>query len=288
MRFAALGEILFDCFPDRAVPGGAPANVCAMMKQFGLESFLVSAVGDDDLGGAARKLLLERGIRLDALQQATQPTGAVHVTLDAAGIATYRFDEDSAYDHIEWNETLARLAQNVDAVVWGTLAQRSETSRRTIERFLRETKKKCLRVFDVNLRSPFFNAGIVRHDVPFADVVKFNDDELPQLASFYSVSPADLPARLFDEGVSLAILSRGGDGAVLFGADGTIDRTPAAPVEQLIDTVGAGDAYTAVVIQGLLEHRPLPEINRRANLVAAHVCSCRGGTPVLPEKLRRF
>ena len=288
MRFAALGEILFDCFPDRAVPGGAPANVCAMMKQFGLESFLVSAVGDDDLGGAARKLLLERGIRLDALQQAAQPTGAVHVTLDAAGIATYRFDEDSAYDHIEWNETLARLAQNVDAVVWGTLAQRSETSRRTIERFLRETKKECLRVFDVNLRSPFFNAGIVRHDVPFADVVKFNDDELPTLAAFYGVSPVDLPARLFDEGVSLTVLSRGGDGAVLFGADGTIDRAPAAPVEKLVDTVGAGDAYTAVVIQGMLERRSLAEINRHANQVAAYVCSNRGATPVLPEKLRCF
>lgn len=288
MRFAALGEILFDCFPDRAVAGGAPANVCAMLKQFGLESFLVSAVGDDDLGRAAREILVERGIRLDALQQAAQPTGAVHVTLDAVGVATYRFDEDSAYDHIEWNETLSHLAQNVDAVVWGTLAQRSETSRRTIRRFLGETKKECLRVFDVNLRKPFFNAEIIRHNVPFADVVKFNDDELPHLAAFYSVSPADLPARLFDEGVSLAILSRGGDGAVLFGADGVIDRAPAAPVEQLIDTVGAGDAYTAVVIQGLLEHRTLAEINRRANLVAAHVCSCRGATPVLPEKLRLF
>ena len=124
MKTAAIGEILFDRFPDRDRLGGAPGNVAAMLSQFGLDSFLISAVGNDALGGRALTELGSLGVDTSAIQHCGHPTGEVRVTLDPYGKPTYTFAEESAWDHIRWTAELAELAPTFDAVCFGTLAQR--------------------------------------------------------------------------------------------------------------------------------------------------------------------
>ncbi len=286
MRFAAIGEILFDCFPDRAVLGGAPGNVSCMVRQFGLESAMVSAVGRDPLGDRALRELAERGIDTRFIIRDSHPTGAVNVTLDAEGKASYRFDPDSAYDHLVWSEELGRFAATLDAVCWGSLARRG-ASAENVHRFVRAVRPDCLRVFDVNLRAPFYSAESIRESLELADVVKFNDEELPLIAGFFGVAPEELIPRLLAGTVRLVALSLGPEGAMLH-ARGETSREPAFPIDRRVDTVGAGDAYTATLIAGLLAGKPLGAINRHANRVAAFVCTQRGATPELPEELRSF
>ena len=286
LRCAAIGEILFDCFPDRAVLGGAPGNVCCMLRQFGLESAMVSAVGRDQLGDRALRELAGHGVNTDWILRNDRPTGAVRVTLDDAGKAAYVFDSDSAYDHLEWSNELGAFAQTLDAVCWGSLARRGESAV-PIHRFVRAVRPDCLRVFDVNLRKPYYSAVSICESLELADIVKFNDEELPLLAEFLGVRPADVIARLLSGPTRLVALSLGPDGAELHTRD-QVSRQPAFPISHREDTVGAGDAYTATLIAGLLRKRPLDAINIHANRVAAFVCTRRGATPELPEELRNF
>lgn len=284
MRFAAIGEILFDCFPDRAVLGGAPGNVGCILRQFGWESFLISATGKDNLGEQARQELQKRNINLDYLQQSSAPTGRVDVILDAAGKATYKFAPDSAWDHIAFTAELSQLLPTLDAVAFGSLAQRNPDSAGTIEKILQNLPETCLKVFDVNLRSPFYNPATILRTVPLADVVKFNDEEQSLLAEYYGVATESLAEKLLSEGVQLVAISMGSDGATLY-RQGECCHLPAAPIASFGDTVGAGDAFTATLIAGLQQNLPLEIINRKANQVAAYVCSQRGATVTLPPEL---
>ncbi len=286
MRCAAIGEILFDCFPDRAVLGGAPGNVCCMLRQFGAESAMVSAVGRDPLGDRALDELARHGVDTRWIIRSDRPTGAVNVTLDGAGKASYAFAPDSAYDHLEWSGELGIFASTLDAVCWGSLARRG-ASAETIHRFIRAVRPGCLRVFDVNLRKPYYTAASIRESLELADVVKFNDEELPLLAEFLGVPPEQVIPRLLEGPARLIALSLGAEGAELHTRNET-SRQPACPIDRRVDTVGAGDAYTATLIAGLLRNLPLDAINRHANRVAAFVCTQRGATPELPEELRKF
>ena len=167
MKTAAIGELLFDRFPDRDRLGGAPCNVAAMLSQFGLDSHLISAVGRDRLAGRALAELAALGVDTSAVQENELPTGEVRVTLDSHGKPTYTFAEKSAWDQIRWTPALAELASTFDAVCFGTLAQRNGSGE-TIRTFLRHTREDALRVFDLNLRAPFYNREVVLETLQLA------------------------------------------------------------------------------------------------------------------------
>ncbi len=286
MKTAAIGELLFDRFPDRDRLGGAPCNVAAMLSQFGLDSHLISAVGRDRLAGRALAELAALGVDTSAVQENELPTGEVRVTLDSHGKPTYTFAEKSAWDQIRWTPALAELAPTFDAVCFGTLAQRNGSGE-TIRTFLRHTREDALRVFDLNLRAPFYNREVVLETLQLANILKLNDEELPILAGFFDVKPEEVIPRLLAGNIELVTLSLGPEGAELH-RRGECSRAPAGELEKMVDSVGAGDSFTATLIAGLLRGLPLDRINRHGNRVASYVCSQHGATPALPDSLKEF
>ena len=284
-----LGEVLWDIYPEAAHFGGAPANFASHAASLGAEAWLVSAVGADELGARALDALRERGVRcVHLVQDLHHATGRVLVTLNTAGQASYEFAADTAWDHLAWSEESAALAARCDAVCFGTLGQRSPVSRETIRRFLQATPPTALRVFDVNLRQRFYDRETIHASLQLASALKLNDEELPivaELCDVRAITPREMLIELmcrYDR--RLAALTRGPHGSLLISPDAE-DECP-APHTFAIDTVGAGDAFTATLVTGFLRGLPLAEINRHANAVAAFVCSKNGATPALPAHLR--
>jgi len=286
-----LGEILWDVFPGGPKFGGAPANfACTTAELAGdaADVYIVGAVGPDPLGRQAVELLASHGVDTAYVQLADYPTGQVNVTLDNAGKPTFEIAENTAWDHVAWSNELDQLATRVDAVCFGTLAQRSPASRDTTRRFVQSTRPDCLRILDINLRPPFWTDEVAGESLKLANVLKLNDTELPVLARMLNLSGSvdeQLVSLLSGYDLQVIALTRGPDGATLLSATGQRSDLPAQPTK-IVDTVGAGDAYTAALAIGLLDGIPLEKINAWGNRVAAFVCSQPGGTPHFPEELR--
>jgi fructokinase len=278
-----IGEVLWDVYPDSAHFGGAPANFVSHAASLGAESWMVSAVGADEAGEKAMRTLASLGVRCDLVARDPQhPTGEVRVMLDAQRVPTYTIAPDSAWDHIAWSDELSKFAARCDAVCFGTLAQRSPESRATIRRFLEEVPRTALRIFDVNLRQRYYDPETIDASLRLASAVKMNEEELAEISTLLDIvrpTRRQVMRRLMDRyDLQLAALTRGPEGALLF--DETDEDETAAPGTIVMDTVGAGDAFTAAMVVDYLRDLPLPLINRHANAVAALVCSQIGGTPL--------
>lgn len=288
-QIVGLGEILWDVFPDGPRFGGAPSNFscsAAELAQDSAQVFMVSAVGNDQLGRQAIESLGARGVNTTCVQIDERETGQVLVELDSAGVASYRFAENTAWDHLSWNESLSQLAPSCDVVCFGTLGQRGECSRSTIQRFVRATSDETLRILDVNLRAPFYDDTVIRDSLNLANVLKLNDDELPVLARLFGVAGSDIEImRQLAQQYQLryVALTRGAKGAVLLSEHEVSDR-PGLHVG-VADTVGAGDAFTAAMTLGLLAERSIDDVNKSAIGTAAYVCSQPGATMKFPAQL---
>lgn len=290
-QIVGLGEILWDVFPDGARFGGAPANFACTAAGLAAGSprvAMAGAVGRDDLGRRALAEFSSRGVDVGVVAILPEPTGRVDVTVDAQGHASYVFASDCAWDNIPWSESLATLAAETSAVCFGTLGSRGATSLATIRRFVAAVPSPALRILDINLRPPFWSPDVLRDSLPLANIVKCNDDELPVVAEILGLegSPQSvLHALLTRYRLRLAALTRGAKGSLLVTAEGSASDLPGTPVD-VIDTVGAGDAFTAAVTLGLLAGWPLAKLHAHAERVAAFVCTQRGGTPPIPAELR--
>lgn len=286
----ALGEVLWDVFDDGPRFGGAPANFACACAELGggrARVFLASAVGRDKLGDVARHQLVSHGVDVSHLATADGETGQVMVKHDVQKKATYRFIDDPAWDHIPITSELLTTAAAADVLCFGTLGQWADTPRQTIRTALRAANPHALRVLDINLRPPFWTPDLIRDSLPLANVLKLNDEELPQVAEVLGVSGTS------DEFVSevirryslrLVALTRGPNGAVLT-TPTERSELPSVPVTA-VDTVGAGDAYTAALALGLAHGWPLDRVNRWACEVAAFVCTQLGATPTIPPRYR--
>ncbi len=278
-----LGEILWDVFPDGPRFGGAPANFACHVAALGGNSQIVSAVGRDKLGEKALAELGNRQVGTSGVHRhEDRPTGIVTVSLDADGHASYEFAADTAWDALPWSAELAQLAERTSAVCFGTLGQRNQRSRETIRRFVSATPSAALRIFDVNLRPPFVSDSVILESLALTNVLKLNDEELPTVAALCDLSGSDVEVmqELADRFALRAVaLTRGPRGAVLV-RDGRLSEHPGVAAE-VVDTVGAGDAFTAALALGLLDGSDLEAINRSACQLAAFVCSQSGATPRL-------
>ncbi|MEZ6126215.1 MAG: carbohydrate kinase [Planctomycetaceae bacterium] len=284
-----LGEVLWDIFPDRSCFGGAPANFACSVAGVGrgsVKAWMLSAVGTDDLGQRAIAELQQRHVDVSCVQQLPQQTGQVLVQLDSVGQASYEFAANTAWDNLQWSDALAEFAPQVSAVCFGTLGQRSEVSRQTIRRFVRSTSPDCLRILDINLRSPFWDSAVIRDSLPLANILKLNSDELPVVASLLNLTGSD--AAILNEirqrcSLRLIALTRGANGSLLMDANGHTSDLPGQSTA-VVDTVGAGDAFTAAITVGLLKHLPLSELHAQAAKLAAWVCTQPGATPEIPAE----
>lgn len=283
-----LGELLWDVLPEGEQLGGAPANFSYHAAAMGAEGFVVSTVGRDQRGERALRELAGKGLATAGIAASDgYPTGYVEAKLDGHGVASYRFPDDVAWDHLIVNGAAEAAAIRAAAVCFGSLCQRSADSRRAIERFLGQVPLTALKIFDVNLRQGFYSEEVLRFSLHQADVVKLNDDELPVVAGLFHLSgdPKEQLLQLRQRfGLRLAILTRGGQGSLLVTAAEVSDHPGVAA--DLVDTIGAGDSFTAATTVGLLLGLPLAEINERANTLAAFVCSRTGAMPVIPEEYR--
>jgi fructokinase len=283
-----IGEILWDVFPDGARFGGAPANFACHAAALNGSASIVSCVGQDRLGEQALAALAEHKVTTDhVVRLKAWPTGTVTVEVDSQGKPSYRFGLDDAWDHLTWSDELAQLARQTQAVCFGTLGQRSAASRETIGQFIAATPPDAWRVCDINLRPPFLDDAVIRQSVAAANVLKLNDEELPIVAAICGVPrrDADALAQLVSRFSLRAVaLTRGAQGAILLRGDqrSECQGLPA----NICDTVGAGDAFTAALVSGLLRGHDLDTINRRACEIAAFVCSQPGATPPLPPEMQ--
>lgn len=281
-----IGEILWDLLPDEKRLGGAPSNFAYHAKVLGAHAVIVSAVGNDELGLEALESL-DR-LEIDRTGVAIDPshaTGTASVELTGNGIPSYRIAENCAWDFIEWQPRLSRMAADADAVCFGSLSQRSAASRDTIRRFIRSTTPSCKRIFDINLRQEFYTRDCVEESLKLANVLKLNDEELAMLTDTLSLSGS--ATRCMDEilrrySLELVALTRGAHGSVIVTSGQTVE-CPGFPT-QVEDTVGAGDAFTAALVTGLLAGRELREINAHACRIAALACSHKGAMPQHPSE----
>jgi fructokinase len=287
---AGIGELLWDVFPHHKRLGGAPGNFAFHCYQLGAKAYPVSCVGTDELGRRIRDELREMGVDASyVLESDTFPTGTVQVSLNDKGKPSYQIFENVAWDHIAFTSGLKALAAKLDAVCFGSLSQRSAVSRETIRSFLRNMPQEALKIFDVNLRQSFFSKEQVEGSLRLASILKLSDEELPVLAGYFGLR-GDVMAQLsglrerFD--LELVAYTRGPDGSVLIRGD-EVDDAPGH--EGLaVDSVGAGDSFTASLCMGILKGWPLNKVNDFANRVATFVCSQKGATPTLPQYLMKF
>ncbi|BDU74962.1 carbohydrate kinase family protein [Mesoterricola silvestris] len=277
-RVVGIGELLWDIYPGGRRLGGAPANFAYHASRLGCAGAVVSRVGDDPLGREALRRLSDLGVESGAVQVDPRlPTGTVTVTLDPHGHPTYAIHPDVAWDALEWTPALAEAAAGASAICFGTLASRGPRTLETVRRFLEAAPPGCLRIFDVNLRQDYHTPERVRAFLKCCDVLKLNEDELPQVADMCGAGGDPLEELRRRYGLKLVALTLGSRGSVLQTAEGRLEE-PGAPVE-VVDTVGAGDAFTAALVSGLVQGQDLPTAHRRAARLSAYVCTQEGAMP---------
>jgi fructokinase len=277
-----LGEVLWDILPSGKHLGGAPANFAYITSLLGNRGVVASCVGKDELGDEALAQLQMLGLDTATVQRnPSHATGVVKAEVDGNGCPRFDIEQPSAWDFLEWNLEFEELARSADAVCYGSLAQRSAQSRATIRHFLEATRSDVIRVFDVNLRAPFYSAEVVRESMKLAHVVKLTDEEVPKVMEMLGFkhgdekSSAEQLISCFD--LALVCVTRGSRGSLLVNGSGFHEQ-PGIPVN-VVDTVGAGDAFAAALIHHYLRGASLARMNREASRVGAWVASQAGPTP---------
>ena len=289
-----IGELLWDLLPAGPRLGGTVSNFAVMAGRLGNRAVCASRIGNDDLGQRAR-LELSR-LPIDSSHLQTDPqhdtsTVAVHLR---DGQPEYEIRQPVAWDFLELSPQWVELAKHADAVCFGTLAQRSTVSRQTIEGFLAATPVTCVRVFDVNFRAPYYSAEVVQRSLERTTLLKMNDSEMPTmlrllgLGGCQDISPEALlaGARQLSANfpVKLVCVTMGCHGSLLVTREQS-DRHPGIPIK-VVDTVGAGDAFTAALTHYYLQGAPLAVMNEAGNRWGSWVASQAGAMPPLDAATR--
>ena len=286
-----MGEALWDILPSGKKIGGAPANFAYHVSQFGLNSCVVSAVGNDALGDEIVNNFTEKKLNLK-IARVPFKTGTVQVEMDDVGVPQYVINENVAWDNIPFTPELEELAKNTKAVCFGSLAQRCPVSRNTIHRFLdaMPDDDDRLRVFDINLRQGFYSEEIISDSISRCNILKINDEELVTVSRIFGYPGIYLKDKcwilLGKYNLKMLILTCGVNGSYVF-TPGSISFLP-TPAVKVEDTVGAGDSFTAAFVSSILKGCPIKEAHNRAVPPSAYVCTQSGAMPVLPEHLRTF
>jgi len=283
-----IGELLWDIFPTGRELGGAPANFAYHASALGGDGLIVSCVGSDSLGDEILERLGTLSLSCKYVARDTgHPTGTVSVKVGAEGNPSFTIQENVAWDFIPKSQQLMELGKSINAVTFGTLAQRSEVSRATIRAFISQIPSGVLCICDINLRQKFYSREVIEWSLEACNVLKLSEEELPVLARLLSMEGDELQllcqlATRFN--LELIALTKGARGSLLYSQE-QVSAHEGYKTE-VVDTVGSGDAFTAALALGMLSGSDLGTINDYANRVASIVCTKRGATPPLPNDLK--
>lgn len=278
-KIIGLGEILWDMLPTGKQLGGAPANFAYHVCRLGGNGWAVSAISDDELGREIKNTLSTKKLNT-ILEEVNEPTGTVQVTLNAAGVPTYDITEGVAWDHIPFTERIGNLAKETSAVCFGTLAQRSPESRATIHKFIESMPAGSLKVYDINLRQKYYDENIISDSLRLADILKINDEELEIVSRMLCLSgTSEERCRAISREFNLkfVILTMGGDGSKVILEDSVHLSTPGKI--NIVDTVGAGDSFTAAFMLAYLRGESIEKAHTLATEVSSYVCTKAGAMP---------
>ena len=284
-----LGEILWDMLPDGKTLGGAPCNFAYDVHALGHQGIPLSRIGEDRLGDEIISSVGDLGMDAAQLQRDSEhPTGTVQVELDETGTPDFTIVEEVAWDYMEPDERWLDLARRADAICFGTLAQRANRSRRTIQEVLRATEG-ALVVYDVNIRQDFYSREVFTESLAFADILKLNDQEIPVLQSALrpdgdGAEDVFLRRLIMDYGLKMVCVTLGAQGCRLVTRERTVEKP--VPPTKVGDTVGSGDPFTAGMVVKYLQGASPEAVAEAANLVGAYVAGRRGATPDLGDDLQ--
>src|SRR5580765_480349 len=281
-KVVGLGEILWDMLPNGKQLGGAPANFAYISTLLGDDGIVASRVGRDSLGNEALRQLAALGVTTEFVERDTiHPTGTVQVEVDHAGQPKFEIAEGVAWDFLEWTPPWQELAEQVDAICFGSLAQRALASRAAIRQFLGAARKEAVRVFDVNLRQAFFSQEVLAESMKVADIVKLNHEELPRIMQLFGLEHRDeiasADALMEFHHLKLICVTRGCRGSLLISQQ-ELNEHPCYRI-QVADAIGAGDSFTAGLVHEYIRDSSLPQMNATANRVGAWVASQVGAMP---------
>lgn len=272
------GEVLWDLLPSGKVAGGAPMNVAYHLNQLGVPAGMISRVGTDDLASELLGFLKEKRIPTELIQVDEQyPTGTVQVTFDTPGHPAYEIVQPSAWDYIACEEAAVNAVEGAAFFVFGSLVARNPVSEATLLRLIESAK---YRVFDVNLRQPFFSPRLIGDLLEKADLVKMNDDELHTISGWFGLAgdePESMKKVLQKFDLQGIIVTRGEHGAAFLDKTGYYE-TPGTKVT-VQDTIGSGDAFLAGFLSRKLKNADPETCLAFAGKMGAFVATQKGGTP---------
>ncbi|PKD16454.1 carbohydrate kinase [Salegentibacter salinarum] len=288
-KAVCFGEILYDVFPDRERIGGAPLNVASRLSGLGISTEMISKVGDDEKGEKLISYLESKNIKTDNISKDTEfPTGVVNVKLSESGSATYDIAHPVAWDKIEISEGIKYSVQNADTFIFGSLICRDQVSRKVLFELLPEAK---YRIFDINLRPPYYEKEVLVKLMEQADFIKFNDDELFEIADMMGSKYNSLEQNLHfvskRTNTRTICVTKGRHGAVLL-KDGNCYYNSGFKTK-VKDTVGAGDSFLASLIAGMLKNEDPQSSLDFACAVGALVAGEEGANPeISKERIQKF
>ncbi len=282
-KITCFGEVLWDVFPNHKKIGGAPLNVATRLKSFDNEVSMVSRIGDDKKGNKIISFFYKHHVNTEGIQlDYTYKTGKVKVKLNEKGSASYDIKYPSAWDKIELTDVAKLIVKSSDAFVYGSLVARDDKSRETLYNLLPLAKYK---IFDVNLRAPYYTQEVLVYLMNQADFIKFNDEEIFEIANYLDSKSQSLEQniRFISEKTNTKSIcvTKGSHGAVLFHNDTFYNNSGYQVVVK--DTVGAGDSFLASLTDKLLKNAPPQEAVNFACAVGALVASCEGANPVITD-----
>lgn len=283
-KIVCFGEVLWDVFPNHKKIGGAPLNVAIRLQSFKNDVTMISAIGNDDLGKLILEYLKEHHINSSEIQILDDfETGEVAVTLNDKGSASYEIVHPKAWDKIQFTEKASAVVKSADAFVFGSLITRDEISKNTLYKFLELSNYK---VFDVNLRKPFYEKNILIELMQKANFIKFNDEEIYEIASYLNSPYKNLEQNIHflskETNTKHICVTKGEHGAVLL-YDDTLFYNSGYQIK-VADTVGSGDSFLATLISNLLQKENPQKAIDKACAVGALVAQKEGANPFISDK----
>ncbi|TVZ28311.1 fructokinase [Gillisia sp. Hel_I_86] len=283
------GEVLWDVFPTQKKIGGAPLNVALRLQSLGNNVSIISRIGNDKKGKKIETYIIDQGINTTNLQvDGKLKTGKVQVMLNQKGSASYDIKFPRAWDNIQINESTKNTTQNADAFIFGSLVARDQTSRHTLYELLKLAKYK---IFDVNLREPYYTSEVLNHLMKEADFIKFNDDEIFEIGKTLNSKTNSLEENIKfiaeHTNTKTICVTKGRHGAILYYND-TYYYNSGYQIE-VVDTVGAGDSFLATLISKLLKGDNPQEAINYACAIGALVAGSEGANPKInKEDINKF